>query len=189
MIPKLQYKNYDNINGSTSGVNTIVLDTVDNLEVDMLISGTGVTTGTKIQSIDTGTLTITTDQNVSATTNEPYGFYFELEFDYPPEQDDKVEEIKVNQTISTSRSGNRQYLTRYIERIRPLKFSFLNRAQTEFLETMFADWFSTGGAVRYFDDKTINTYKTYYANKTDFSPSYTVGTNELYSVEIEFVRL
>lgn len=189
MIPKLQYKNYDNVNGSTSGVDTIVLDSVDNLEVNMLISGTGVVSGTKIQSIDTGTLTITTDQNVGATTNEPYSFYFELEFDYPPEIDNKIEQIRPKQTVSVSRSGVRQYLTNYVERIRPLKFKFLNRSQMDELESIFLNWFSLGNAVRYFDDKTLTSYKEYYANKTTFQPEFITGTNELYNLEIEFVRV
>jgi len=188
-IPKIQYKNTDDVNGFTASTTEVVLDSLSGVETGMFFTGPGVTIGTTIVAIDVPGSKVTLSQPITPTLGELFSWFFELEFRYPPESNDNVEESVPDQTISTSRSGFRQYLTRYIELERPLTFNFLTREEINFLKTMFDNWFSLGEYVRYFDDKTLTTFVEYQANDTKFKPSFIQGTSELYSLSIEFVRV
>lgn len=188
-IPKIQYKNTDDVNGFTASTTEVVLDSLDGVETGMFFTGTGVPEGTTIVSIDVPGLKVTLSQDITPTLGELFSWFFELEFRYPPESNENVEESNPDQTISKSRSGVRQYLTRYTQLERPIGMNFLTREEINWLKTMFDNWFSLGEFIRWFDDQTIDSYVEYQANDTKFQPEFIQGTSELYSLKFDFVRL
>lgn len=188
-IPKIQYKNVDEVNGFTTSASRIVLDSIVGLEVGMFIIGPGVPDETFIDSIETLNSAINLNRDITPTLGDLFSFGLELEFRFPPEKNDNRESIEPDQTISQSRSGVRQYLTRYLEKKRPLEFNFLNLEEIVFLETMFNNWFSLGEFVRWFDDQALDSYVEYQADDTKFDPKFIQGTSELYSLKLDFVRV
>lgn len=188
-IPKIQYKNTDDVNGATESTTVILMDSIVGAEVGMNFFGPGVPDGTLIQSIDAINSKFTLSQGIALTLGSNFSWCYELKFRYPAEENENKENTNVDQTISVSRSGVRQYLTRFIEKLRPLKFNFLTREEIDWLETMFDNWFSLGEFVRYFDDQNTNNFVEYQANDSKFSPKFIKGTSELYSLEIDFVRV
>lgn len=188
-IPKIQYKNTDNVNGYTELENEIVLDSLVGVEIGMNFFGNGVPVDTTILSIDVPSSKVVLSKNVTPTLGEFFSWAFELKFRFPPKINDNFENAEPDQTISTSRSGHKQFLTRFIELARPIEFGFLNLAETKWLETMFKNWFSLGEFVRWFDDQNSENFVEYQAADTKFKPRFMQGTNELYDLKINFVRL
>lgn len=187
-IPKIQYKNVDDVNGFTTSTTRIVLDDITGAEPGMLFTGPGVPEGTFIDNIETANNAFNLTQEITPTLADLFSWCFELKFRYPPESNDNFEKSKVDQTVSTSRSGVRQYLTRYIERERKLGLNFLNLDEINFLKRMFDESFSFGEFVRWFDDQLTNDFVEYQANDTDFDPAFIQGTSELYALDLDFVR-
>lgn len=188
-IPKIQYKNTDDVNGFTVAANEVVLDSLEGVEVGMKFTGPGVPGETFIDSIDVPNSKVILSDNITGTLGDLFSFFYELEFRFPAEKNDNFEKLSPDQTISTSRSGVRQYLTRFTEKERKLEFNFLNRDEIIFLQKMFDDWFSLGEFIRYFDDKTTGDFLEYQANDTKFDPKYLQGSSEVYSLLIDMVRV
>lgn len=187
-IPKIQYKNVDEINGATTSTTRVVLDDITGVETGMTFTGPGVPDGTTIVSIEPVDSAVNLSQDITPTAGDLFSWFFELKFRYPPAANENLESTKVEQNVSISRSGVRQYLTNYVEKERVLGLSFLNRSEIDFLQTMYDDSFSRGEFVRWFDDQTTSDFVEYQANDSDFIPTFIPGTSELYSLEIKLVR-
>lgn len=188
-IPKIQYKNTDDVNGFTISSNIVQLDSLSGVEIGMFFTGPGVPGETIIDSIDIPNTQVTLSNDITGTIGDLFSFGFELLFRYPPESNDNLEKSSPDQTVSISRSGVRQYLTRYTELERPITMNFLTREEIDWLKTMFDVWFSIGESVRYFDDQLTTSFVSYQGDNTDFEPGFIKGTSELYSLSFDFVRL
>lgn len=170
-IPKIQYKNVDTTGTTTSASGTIsaIPDTTD-IEVGMFVRGTGIPTGAIVLSKTTSTVVL--DNSVVATasgTGVTLAFGFEIEFDYPPEEE-TGDILDPKFTTSESLSGIRQTSLNFIEVNRKLIFSFLSQSIYNLLSTFLQTSGCLGESFRYFEDKTLTTYVTYELDKLKITP-------------------
>jgi hypothetical protein len=176
-IPKFQWKNYT-LSGNTTNGSPIVsgISSTSNLEADMYVTGAGIPAGTKILTVDSATQ-VTLDTNATATASGvSLAYFFEISFDYPPTEK-KGEKLDPKERTSVSISGVRQVSIDYIEATRSLKFAFV----TEAVKDAFEDFFKTHGmygrTLRYFDDKTLNSYVEYELSALKFEPEKDTGSS------------
>lgn len=170
-IPKIQYKNVDTTGTTTSASGTIsAIPDTTNIELGMFVRGTGIPTGAIVLSKTVDSVTL--DNSVVATANGTgvtLAFGFEIEFDYPPEEE-TGEILDPKFTQSESLSGIRQTSLNFIEVNRKFIFSFLSQSIYNSLSTFLKTWGCLGETFRYYEDKTLTSYVEYELDKLKVTP-------------------
>lgn len=170
-IPKIEYKNGSTVGTTTSGSGVITgLANTDDVEVGMFISGPGIPDGAQVESKTD--ITITLANGVLASSSVPSSsleFGFKIEFDFPPKEP-TGEKLETNATTSVSLSGIRQVSINHIEGNRSPIFSFVSPSLYILLTAFLENHGLMGNDFRYFEDKTLNDYKTYELDDLKVSP-------------------
>lgn len=170
----MQWKNISLVGNTISGnaVISAIPDTTG-VEVGMFVGGTGVQVGSKVLAFDG--VSVTLDKIATSTgAGNTFEFYFEIIFDYPPEEK-KPEKYDAKDNTSISISGVRQVSNNYIEVTRNLKFRFVSDTIIALYVNFFVTHGSFGSAFRYFDDKTSGSYTQYELSTINYIPEKDTG--------------
>jgi hypothetical protein len=114
-----------------------------------------------------------------------------INFDYPPSEGRKREEINRVGKASESLSGVRQFQLNYLEGTRKLKFSFVSETIIDQLEAFFENHAALGKSFKFYQDKTSINYVLYEIDQSKLSPveTHPKGIDTyLYDVELAFRR-
>lgn len=114
-----------------------------------------------------------------------------IEFTYPP-KDDQGESIDAKERQTTALDGTRWVKIDYWEAKRRITLSFLTEAQINALRAWYKDHASQGLFFRWYDDKTLTTFREYQIERNSFVPQKVVpvGVREfLWEVTLEFRRV
>jgi hypothetical protein len=129
------------------------------ISIGQIVYGAGVPYGSRVVSKTSNSVTLSNAATASGTSL--LSFFTRFEFRYPASTDEG-EQIKADQSVTRSLTGITQTLTNYIDAERNLTFGFITKAEKDFLiDDFFIGWALFGKSFRYFDDKEINSIKTY----------------------------
>ncbi|MFN8741539.1 MAG: hypothetical protein ACK5YR_16560 [Pirellula sp.] len=157
-IPKIEWKNQSLTATRTGGSNTLTSVTTTNIEVGMLIEGTGIPSGTTVLSKTVSTVVMSANAISPGTSS--LDFLYRISLQYPPIEPTGAK-LNTNAQISESLSGVRQVSIYNIEEIRTLSFSFLTETIKNSFDTFLKTHGCFGQSFRYFEDATLTSFNTY----------------------------
>lgn len=187
-IPKIEWKNLSLTATRTGGSNTLTSVTTTNIEVGMLIEGTGIPAGTTVLSKTVSTVVMSANASNPGTSS--LAFLYRIEFEFPPIEK-AGEQIDSKERQSVSISGKVQTSIDFIEAKRTLNFSFLSQALYESLKSFFITHGYAARPFLYYEDKTLGASVEYELSDLKFMPTKIVpkGFDYVWSVVLKMRRV
>jgi len=183
-IPAIEWdeKTTDGVSSIGSNVITGVTSTADVI-AGMSVYSAAFPYNTRVVSKTLDSITVSNDATAVSTAFE---FYRRYDFEYPPKRDEG-EQVKANQTKLKSISGRTQTVTNHLEATRLLSFSFINKADRDFIkDSFYLSWAILGKEFRYFEDQDINAVLNYENNTADYKQKREVKKHPDYLYQIDF---
>ncbi len=190
LIPRIEW-NELSLTGDTH-TSTLIDDIADvsEIKVGMIVTGSGVQTGTAVQSIGANSVVLTLP-TTTTLGNTPITMFERFDFDYPPVTDSD-EDLAPNRKETRSLTGESQVQHNYLEWQRDVTFDFLTETQKDTLkEDFLQDWAIYGNEFRYFYDKADSAYVEYSLRTANPKFKRTVKKHPyfLYQTKFQFKRV
>lgn len=116
-----------------------------------------------------------------------------IEFDYPPSDDFRNQNYQVDSKETVSSNGRSQTQYNYMENNFNLSFTFVSEALKNKLDWFFKSHGLRGKEFKYFEDKSLTTFKTVRLNSKSYQPEILFPTNTpnefVYQIKINFTEL
>jgi len=116
-----------------------------------------------------------------------------IEFDYPPNDDFRNQNYVADAKETVSSNGRSQTQFNYMENNFNLVFTFISEAIKLKMDLFFKTHGLLGKEFKYFEDKSLTTFKTVRINSKNYTPSILFPTNVpnefVYQIKIAFTEL
>jgi hypothetical protein len=100
-----------------------------------------------------------------------------IEFDYPPSDDFRNTNIMANSSEAVSNNGKIQVQYNFTENNASLSFTFISEELKLKLDAFFLNHALKGNSFKYFEDKTLPTFKTVTLDKRTYAPEILFPSN------------